>query len=231
MLSFKPAFSLSSFIVIKMLFSSSSLSGIRVVSWLHLSSIYTQYLKGNLLCSSLTVLPMGRAVEVMLICSNVIIDPRREGSKRFTPPRNSFKAQLKLFICTLYFFLMACLCHIQWFWVSSRNCSRTYPGYQNPQMLSHIHSLVFMVLHLQIQPTSNPMVLQYCMYLLKNRAYKVDLCSSNPCCSRVSGIYLFEQNFLPPSYLKMEVPLLGQPGVQYTDCMTVNLISTWSECC
>ena len=56
------------------------------------------------LCSSQTVLPMGRAVEVMLICSHVIIDPRREGSKRFAAPRNSFKAQLKLFICTLYFF-------------------------------------------------------------------------------------------------------------------------------
>ena len=68
------------------------------------------------LCSSQTVLPMGRAVEVMLICSHVIIDPRREGSKRFAAPRNSFKAQLKLFICTLYFFLMACLCHMQWFW-------------------------------------------------------------------------------------------------------------------
>ena len=120
------------------------------------------------------------------------------------------------------------------FGVSSRNCSRTYPGYPNPQMFkSHIHSLVSMVLHLQIQPTSNPVVLQYCMYLLKKKkkACKVDLCSSNPCCSTVSCIYLFEQNFLPPSYLKMEVPLLGQPGVQCKDCMTENLISTWSECC
>ena len=62
------------------------------------------------------------------------------------------------------------------FWVSSGNCSRTYPGYQNPQMFkSHIHSLVSMVLHLQIQPTSNPLVLWYCMYLLGKKA-----CISGP---------------------------------------------------